>query len=77
MSEREREKEREESPLAGAFYTPPRSVLTATGAHVNAGARGAPLLMNNLQHEVESLRDQLMAQVEINEANAQKVRGAH
>jgi len=50
------------------------SIVTATGAHVNSGARGAPLLVQQLQKEVESLRDQLLYQHELAEASAAKIR---
>lgn len=41
---------------------------------MNGGPRGAPLLVSQLQREVETLRDQLIYQHELAEANAAKVR---
>ncbi|KAG2428600.1 hypothetical protein HYH02_014302 [Chlamydomonas schloesseri] len=42
--------------------------------HVNAGSRGAPLMMQQLTRDLESTRDQLLAQNQLAEASAAKVR---
>ena len=42
--------------------------------HVNSGVRGAPLLLQQLQKEVEALRDQLATQYEVSEASAARIR---
>ena len=51
-----------------------RPMTSVPTGHVNNGMRGAPLLMQNLQKEVEQLRDQLMYQHHLAEASAAKVR---
>ncbi|GFR40226.1 hypothetical protein Agub_g794 [Astrephomene gubernaculifera] len=45
----------------------------ATG-HVNAGTRGAPLMMQQLTRDLEAARDQLVMQHQLAEASAAKVR---
>ncbi|GLC34566.1 hypothetical protein PLESTB_001247700 [Pleodorina starrii] len=45
----------------------------ATG-HVNAGTRGAPLMMQQLTRDLEAARDQLQLQNQLAEASAAKVR---
>lgn len=61
-------------PVAGAPLPPAIGALTARGDHVNVGARGAPLMLAQLQRENEILRDQLTYQHELAEASAAKVR---
>lgn len=67
---------RSASPPLGAAATAVVSIVTASGAHVNAGPRGAPLLIQQLQREVEQLRDELLYQHELAEASAAKVRAS-
>ncbi|GIL72118.1 hypothetical protein Vretimale_492 [Volvox reticuliferus] len=56
----------------------PGTGTTAGGSagtgHVNSGARGAPLMMQQLTRDLESARDQLLAQNQLAEASASKVR---
>ncbi|KXZ44324.1 hypothetical protein GPECTOR_69g417 [Gonium pectorale] len=51
----------------------PSSSGGGTG-HVNTGSRGAPLMMQQLARELEGARDQLLAQNQLAEASAAKVR---
>ncbi|KAL6756783.1 hypothetical protein V8C86DRAFT_2641239 [Haematococcus lacustris] len=60
--------------VAGGTPAPLVGALTARGEHVNGGSRGAPLVINHLQREVEVLRDNVVYQHELAEANAAKVR---
>ncbi|KAG1675152.1 hypothetical protein FOA52_003375 [Chlamydomonas sp. UWO 241] len=50
------------------------SVLSATGAHVNSGARGAPLMMTSLAQEVEQLREELTQAYQTIDAQAERIR---
>ncbi|GAX78783.1 hypothetical protein CEUSTIGMA_g6220.t1 [Chlamydomonas eustigma] len=59
---------------AAAAATAAASALSASGIHVNGGLRGAPMLIQHLQKEVETLRDQLTFQNELAEASAAKIR---
>ncbi|GLI64110.1 hypothetical protein VaNZ11_007285 [Volvox africanus] len=55
----------------GTGTTPGGSAGTG---HINAGARGAPLMMQQLTRDLEAARDQLLAQNQLAEASAAKVR---
>eukprot|EP00798_Chlamydomonas_sp_ICE-L_P029287 gene29288-12531_t len=50
------------------------SALARTGAHVNAGVRGAPVIMHAIQKEVEMLKEKLLYQHSMAEASAEKIR---
>jgi hypothetical protein len=60
--------------VPGSPAPPPVGAVTQQGYHINVGARGAPLMMVGMQREVEQLREQLVYQHELAEANAAKVR---
>jgi len=62
------------APVPGGTLPPPVGTLSLRGDHVNGPQRGVPLLVSGMQKEVEMLRDQLVTQHELAEANAAKVR---
>lgn len=51
-----------------------QSRVTGMGVHVNAGPRGAPLMMQRMSKELETLRDQLLYTHEVAEGSLGKVR---
>ena len=62
------------SPSPARSRPPTASSPNPGTGHVNAGSRGAPLMMQQLTRDLESTRDQLLAQNQLAEASAAKVR---
>lgn len=61
------------SPARSRPGTGTTAASSGTG-HINTGARGAPLMMQQLTRDLEGARDQLLAQNQLAEASAAKVR---